>query len=206
MISSHFEFHRNTLIPIHFDVPEIIHLSFLYQLHKRIWGKNHLIILFSHITISKHFQSNELFIIKVTDVHCSDINRQHIMNASCYIKAQRGKFGLINIKFYVKNAKNVMNHFVILYRNSAGHFHPYLLDVTVDACRLSEITSGIFKFFMGLVPIEAKPCPLNVRKCRILVLVNLTKKNVFYQFYFNLTDFDFDGLAGKSLPRLPVIF
>lgn len=59
-------------------------------------------------------------------------------------------------------------HDLLEYRNSAGKFLPYLIDVTFDNCKFQELSKAappLFMFIMKLLPLDLdnfEACPLNV--------------------------------------------
>lgn len=116
------------------------------------------------------FQANDLYSIKILSIACSDIDPIYILNITCYVKAQRDKLGLVNVRFYFKNVDNMMTHIAFQYRNSAGRYLPFLVDYTYDNCKFVELArsgSATFKFVLSLLPVDFKDfesCPLNVTK------------------------------------------
>lgn len=122
-------------------------------------------------------QASDLYTIKILSIVCSDVDPTFIINVTCYIKAQRGKLGLINVRFKFQNVNYMMSHLQLFYRNSAGKFLPFLVDYTYDNCKFVEMAQAgakVFSFINRLLPFDFKEfeaCPLNV-----------SYKNCLYEF------------------------
>lgn len=71
---------------------------------------------------------------------------QYITNLTCYIKAVRGKQGLINLIFDIQNMPKT-DYWLrtrLFYQNSAGRFLPYLVDMEMNVCAIqAELQSNI---------------------------------------------------------------
>lgn len=112
-------------------------------------------------------------------------------NITCYIRAVRGKLGLINLIYFFKNMpnKDVLCHSQLFFRNSAGHFLPYIIDVDFDLCTVKtdlqsavpSVLSLIVKFCstVAQIPFITDGCPLH-RGANIIDLnFEDIKKNYF---------------------------
>lgn len=121
--------------------------------------------------------STDLYIIKVKQMKCFNINPEHILNATCNIKAERHKHGLINIYFIHHNVDRVVVHAKLFYQNSAGRYLPTFFDYSYNFCEFNELLQSGSKIFqwviqaridMGLASKDKKTletqrrCPLNV--------------------------------------------
>lgn len=112
-------------------------------------------------------------------------------NITCYIKAQRGKQGLINIRYNFTNMPNndTWCHCKLSYRNSGGHFLPYLVNVDFDFCTnkidlessVPSVLSLVVHFLskVAKLPFITKGCPMQ-RGANIIDLnFEDIKKNYF---------------------------
>uniref|UniRef100_A0A336M152 CSON009899 protein n=1 Tax=Culicoides sonorensis TaxID=179676 RepID=A0A336M152_CULSO len=96
-----------------------------------------ILMLFNFLLIENCFilkQQEKLYSMKVTSFFCSDIDPEHIVNVSCFLKAKKNGAGSITLIYTYRNVSDTFTTFKLLFRNSAGHYNPFLLDVTIDEC------------------------------------------------------------------------
>lgn len=70
----------------------------------------------------------------------------YVTNITCFIKAVRGKQGLINLIYYFQNMpkNDTWVQTKLFFRNSGGHFLPYLIDDDLNFCTIKkELKSNI---------------------------------------------------------------
>lgn len=101
-----------------------------------------------------------------------DIDKNHLYNLTCFIKAVRGKQGLLNISWSWKNMpkNDTWLKVVLKYRNSKGRLLPYLIDIDFDVCTIKTgegstlplLALAIINFLgnMAKAPFVTEGCPL----------------------------------------------
>lgn len=115
--------------------------------------------------------ATDLYIVKVKQIKCMDIDVDHILNVTCYVKADRHKYGIINVYFEQLNMDHQMVHLKMLIQNSAGRFLPSFLNFQYNFCEWNElIKTG--PILLGIIhhvrehytdTESAVTCPFNVR-------------------------------------------
>lgn len=105
----------------------------------------------------------------MTSIACIDVDKEHIEILQCYVKAQRNKFGMVNLVFTYKNVDNDIFNMQLFHQNSAGRFLPYLVNSTFDLCEASKhFYEGdkLVQLIMRAINLKsqaAQSCPFNVR-------------------------------------------
>uniref|UniRef100_A0A336MCF9 CSON013453 protein n=1 Tax=Culicoides sonorensis TaxID=179676 RepID=A0A336MCF9_CULSO len=82
---------------------------------------------------------DKLYAVKATSFKCVEIDPEHIVNVTCFLKATRYRGGKITIIYTYRNVSDVMTHLKLFFRNSAGRYNPYLLDMTFDECNKLKV-------------------------------------------------------------------
>lgn len=118
--------------------------------------------------------ATDLYTLKVTQIKCFDINPKYILNVTCNVKAERHKYGLINLYWMHRNVDRLVVYGKLFYQNSAGHFLPTFLDYCYDFCEWNELAQNGPKLFQYVVNLKMPSdvdkvkhekrtlCPLNV--------------------------------------------
>lgn len=97
---------------------------------------------------------------------CSEIDTTKVRVESCYLKAIRGRLGLVNLVVHYKGLKDAFLTMKMFYRGTSGRYQPYLIDVEFDVCDVGKFSSQnkiwqrIFKVFDDYDPHLRKGCPL----------------------------------------------
>lgn len=123
------------------------------------------------------------YFVKLTSIECKDIDKKHVLNVTCNIKAVRGKNGVANIAFLFKNIQSFSVTYQLFYRNSGGHYLPYIVDLTINMCQLEIFSLKHNIIAKILLPQFEKyssgffdGCPFNVRIKKIYI-DSIIKKN-----------------------------
>lgn len=99
----------------------------------------------------------------------------HIQNVTCYIKAVRGKLGVLYSQYTFVNADDVVFEMKFFYRNSKGRYLPFIADVRLPFCDLAKEKFGsllniqnklVFDSLRKKFSTIKAGCPLNVREFR----------------------------------------
>ena len=111
-------------------------------------------------------------------------------NISCYIKAVRGKFGLLYLHWEYVNIPRMSGLYKVYYKNSGGHFLPYIINIQIDFCNIGDyFTKGnptvtmLLKAILAHDTVLLKGCPLNVST---ITLKHTAKSNKLKYFYQNI--------------------
>lgn len=132
-----------------------------------------LIIIYNFVQYLQ--AATDLYIVKVKQIKCSDIDPEHILNVTCYVKAERNRHGIINLYWEELNMDQQIVHIQLLIQNSAGRFLPYFLDFQYNFCEWSQLMKSgptIIQYIWRIRQLdmdhaktdEAVTCPFNVRR------------------------------------------
>lgn len=74
------------------------------------------------------------FDIYTKSLKCCDVDPEYIVIEKCQLKAIRGRHGVINLFIKFKEPLKMLLQVKLLYRSSAGHYQPYLVDMDLSKC------------------------------------------------------------------------
>lgn len=83
-----------------------------------------------------------MYTLVLRQIKCLDIDRDHIFNITCFVKAVRHKHGILNIYFEQLNMDNLIFHAKLFYQNSAARFLPYVFDFKYNVCDWNQLMSS----------------------------------------------------------------
>lgn len=118
--------------------------------------------------------ATDLYTVKLKQIKCSDIDSHHISNVTCFVKAERRKYGILYLAFEQRNMDKLHVHFQVFYQNSGGRFLPFIVNYEYKFCDWNKLTKSGSKLFQLIynfkkvfstlddVEIERKGCPFNV--------------------------------------------
>lgn len=142
----------------------------------------------SHFFISKQFltilKATDLYIVKVKQVKCSDIDAAYILNVTCKVRAERKKYGILDLCFRRLNVDHQMVLLKLWHQNSAGHFLPYLIDIQYNACDWGQLMKTGPKLFAVLQHVVQDGTDSDILVCPFNVSVRYVSKRINFSLIF----------------------
>lgn len=120
---------------------------------------------------------------------CYNVNKEFLQNVTCRFKVTRDvPTGLAHLSGDAIHINNVFVQLILYFRYTGG-YRPYLLDYTVDGCRIIETIKTISKVNVALRRIIIgihKIFPSLFHNCPFTVSFSLffVSNNFFKQFFF----------------------
>lgn len=154
------------------------------------------LILCAHFCVSKDFSFNQNYYfifhfiqdaqnyqIKLRNIECKNIDDKYVKNVTCYIKAVRKMLGVLYTEYTFVKAPDVVYGLKSFFRNSHGHYQPFIFRIEIDVCSLNKIISkfdfGLRKWvaqaFQSGFPAFWSGCPLSVKikkKIKLILSIN----------------------------------
>lgn len=117
---------------------------------------------------------------------------KYVVNLTCYIKAVRGKQGLINLKYNFTGMPNSETwcRTILKYRNSAGVLLPYLVNVEFNICTIKDDLKSPAPSFLAIV----------VRFCSTIAKIPLATENCPIHRGANINNLNFEDIKKEFLP------
>lgn len=99
-------------------------------------------------------QKDELYSIKVKGIKCYNIDPKAFTVVTCKLKAVRGHQGVLDLSFIYNNVSLLSTAYQLFYRNGNGRYLKYIIDITVDYCKVQSDNLSLqhlaMKLFLNL--------------------------------------------------------